>query len=108
MDFLDIFTWIVLLITIVTVLAVFVFMGIWPGKVACENKHPQAQAIQVASWVALIFGVVAWPFVLVWAYTKPVSVQLSDSDDVSTPALVSKVATLEARVEQLEAGRSDS
>ena len=32
-----------------------------------------AEAINVASWLALIFGFAAWPFVLVWAYLRPVA-----------------------------------
>ena len=40
MTFIDFFTWFVLLITIATVVVVFVFMGLWPGKVASQSNHP--------------------------------------------------------------------
>ena len=70
MSGIDIFAWMALLVIIATV---FVVLGILPGKIARQRQHPQAEAIRVASWLALIFGFVAWPFVLVWAYLRPVA-----------------------------------
>lgn len=87
----DIFTWIVLLITIATVVGVFVLMGVWPGKVASQNNHPQAEAIKIGSWVALIMGFALWPVVLVWAYIKPV--------DKNTSELNEKMMALETRLD---------
>jgi hypothetical protein len=70
MSGIDIFAWVVLLIMIASVVVVFVVLGMLPGKVARQRQHPQAQAIQVSSWLALIFGCAAWPFVVVWAYLR--------------------------------------
>lgn len=100
MSFIDVFTWIVLLITIATVVGVFVLMGVWPGKVASQNNHPQAEAIKIGSWVALIMGFALWPVVLVWAYTKPV--------DKNTSELNEKMMALEARLNQLESSQVES
>ena len=69
----DIFAWVVLLVMIASVVAVFVVLGKLPGQVAHQRQHPQADAIGVASWLALIFGFAAWPFVLVWAYLRPIA-----------------------------------
>ena len=58
---------------IASIVVVFVVLGLLPGRVAKQREHPQAEAINVASWLALIFGFAAWPFVLVWAYLRPVA-----------------------------------
>ena len=76
----DIFAWVVLLIMIGAAVVVFVVLGKLPGDVANKRGHPQAEAINVASWLALIFGFAAWPFVLVWAYLRPVAQPLPPGD----------------------------
>jgi len=101
MTFIDIFTWIVLLITVATVVGVFVFMGLWPGKVASQNNHPQAEAIKIGSWVALIMGFALWPVVLVWAYTKPTNVN-------TAAELNEKIVALETRLSELESTQPES
>ena len=67
MSGIDLFTWFVLLVVIATAVVVFVVLGVLPGKVARQRRHPQAEAINVASWLALIFGFAAWPFAMVWS-----------------------------------------
>ena len=104
MTFIDIFTWIVLLITVVTVVGVFVFMGLWPGKVASQNNHPQAEAIKIGSWVALIMGFALWPVVLVWAYTKPTNANTAEH----AAELNEKIVALETRLSQLESNQGDA
>ena len=99
MSGIDIFAWVVLVIMIATVLVVFVVLGVLPGKVARQRQHPQEQAIQVASWLALIFGFAAWPFVLVWAYLRPVARPL---DQPEGEAARQRIAELEARIAELE------
>jgi len=104
MTFIDIFTWIVLLIIVATVVGVFVFMGLWPGKVASQNNHPQAEAIKIGSWVALIMGFALWPVVLVWAYTKPANANATEN-----PAeLNEKIVALETRLSQVESTRVET
>ena len=100
MTAIDYFTWFVLLIIIGTVVTVFVVLGMLPARIANERKHPQAQAITVASWLALIFGFAAWPFVLVWAYLRPVARPLDEPED---QAVRQRIETLEARIAELEA-----
>ena len=43
-------------------------LGIMPGRIARRRNHPWAQAIAVGSWATLVFGLVFWPLVLIWAY----------------------------------------
>jgi hypothetical protein len=62
------------------ILVLLVLLGVWiyvemakfPGKKALERGHPQADAINVLSWVGLLMGGVPWVIALVWAYTKPI------------------------------------
>jgi uncharacterized BrkB/YihY/UPF0761 family membrane protein len=68
MSGLDIFAWIVLLVLIATLVAVFVALGMMPGRIARRRGHPWAEAVAVGSWATLIFGFVFWPLVLIWAY----------------------------------------
>ena len=99
MSGIDIFAWVVLVVIIASVVVVFVVLGMLPGKIAQERQHPQAQAIQVASWLALIFGFAAWPFVLVWANLRPVARPLDQPED---EAVRQRIADLEARIAELE------
>ena len=80
MSKIDIFSWIVLLVMIASVVVVFVVLGKLPGQVAQDRQHPQAEAINVASWLALIFGFAGWPFVLVWAYLRPIDLDLKPEE----------------------------
>ena len=62
---------IVLIITIALALYVVWFVGGMPGRIAAERGHPKADAIRVGGWATLIFGIVGWPWVLMWAYAHP-------------------------------------
>jgi Protein of unknown function (DUF3302) len=68
MSGLDIFAWIVLAVLIATAVAVFVALGMMPGRIARKRGHPWPEAVTVGSWATLIFGFVFWPLVLIWAY----------------------------------------
>ncbi len=112
MSGIDIFAWIVLLVMIGAAVVVFVVLGLLPGKVARGRGHPQAEAINVASWLALIFGFAAWPFVLVWAYLRPVARPLRPEDlDALTAereaAKTAKEAEEEARKAAKKARKSE-
>ena len=101
----DIFAWVVLLVIIASFVVVFVVLGMLPVKIARRRQHPQAEAINVASWLALIFGFAAWPFVLVWAYLRPVARPLDQSD---LNAIRRRRAELEADIEAAEEGDKQS
>jgi hypothetical protein len=68
MSLIDIFAWIVLIVLVATLVAVFVALGMMPGRIARRRGHPWAEAVTVGSWATLIFGFVFWPLVLIWAY----------------------------------------
>jgi len=75
------------LLIITTALAIYFvwFIGGMPGRVATERNHPKADAIRVGGWATLIFGVVGWPWVLMWAYAQPVP---GDSSEESASASI--------------------
>ena len=71
MDGLDITAFVLMALMAAIVIGLFVFLGSWPGRVARRLGHPYAEAVSVAGWVTILFGGVAWPFVLIWAYAVP-------------------------------------
>jgi hypothetical protein len=68
---LDIFALIVLLVLVGCFLAVWALLGIYPGKIARQRNHPQADAINVCGWCgAITLGILA-PIAFIWAYSNP-------------------------------------
>jgi hypothetical protein len=68
MAFIDIFAWIVLVVSVATIVAIIVALGMMPGRIARKRGHPWAEAVTVGSWATLVFGFVFWPLVLIWAH----------------------------------------
>ena len=62
------------------------FLGMLPGKIAKGRNHPQAEAINVASWLGIITLGVLWPFALIWAYIRPSRNSLPSRARRSSPA----------------------
>ncbi|MEE8525527.1 MAG: DUF3302 domain-containing protein [Thermoanaerobaculia bacterium] len=60
---------IILIILFLIGILIYVEMAKFPGHKARARGHPQADAINVLSWVGLLLGVVPWVVALVWAYT---------------------------------------
>ncbi len=75
---------ILLIVTTVLALYFLYFIGGMPGRVAAERGHPKADAIRVGGWATLIFGVVGWPWVLMWAYSHPLPEMPASASDEST------------------------
>ena len=71
MDGLDIAAFVVMGLLVAIAVGVFLWLARLPGRVARELNHPYVQAISVGGWVTLLFGGVAWPLVLIWAYAPP-------------------------------------
>jgi len=64
---LDYAAWFVLALLAMIIVGVVYFIGNLPGWVARKRNHPNVEAIVMGSWATLIFGVVLWPLVLMWA-----------------------------------------
>ncbi len=75
---LDIFALVVIVVIIAAAIAIVVKLGPIPGNIAKDREHPQADAIRVLGWIGIITLGLAWPFALVWAYTRSSNAQLSE------------------------------
>ena len=92
---LNILTIVVLIALVALAGVIIVYLGLLPGKVAKGRNHPQAEAINVASWLGIIMGGVLWPFALIWAFYRPT--------ERGGAAGSEQLARLEAKIEDLEA-----
>src|SRR5271169_5678987 len=68
---LDGFAFLVFAILIAVVVIVIVKLGQLPGQLARKWSHPQASAINAASWIGIATGGVLWPLAFIWAFTTP-------------------------------------
>ena len=66
-----IFSLIVLIVLVAAILAIWALLGMYPGKIARELKHPQADAIAVCGWWGAITLGILTPLAFIWAYTNP-------------------------------------
>lgn len=83
---LDIFALIVLLVLIAAAVAIWVILGMMPGKIARKRNHPQADAISVCGWWGVITLGLLCPLAYIWAYTKPMHVVTDDAGDSEQPS----------------------
>lgn len=97
---LDIFALIVIGVLISFVIWLVVKLGPLPGNIAKQRGHPQADAIQVLGWIGVITLGFAWPFALVWAYTR--------SGEQQDQYLAQRVADLEAELAALKSTGGDA
>ncbi len=70
---LDIFALIVMFVVAAVVIWLVVILGSFPGNIAREREHPQADAIAALGWIGIITLGVGWLIAIVWAYTKPLA-----------------------------------
>lgn len=77
---LKIFALIVMFVVGAVLIWLVVLLGSFPGKLARERQHPQADAITALGWIGIITLGAAWLIAIVWAYSKPLtnSGQLND------------------------------
>jgi heme/copper-type cytochrome/quinol oxidase subunit 1 len=92
----DIFALIVIGILLGFVIWLVVKLGPLPGRIARGRGHPQADAVNVLSWIGVITLGIAWPFALVWAHLRP-SGQQDDDLGQRVTALESELAALKNR-----------
>jgi ABC-type Fe3+ transport system permease subunit len=68
---LDWFALFVLLVLAAAAVAGWVVLGMMPGRIARERKHPQSDAIAVCGWWGVITMGLLLPLAFIWAYTNP-------------------------------------
>jgi hypothetical protein len=97
-DIFDIITFVLFGAILAVGVQVGVTLGILPGRVARKRDHPQAAAIDIASWLGIatlaLGATVArgaeavsftamgflWPFALVCAYLKPIGARFPPAE----------------------------
>ncbi|QDS94679.1 Inner membrane protein YiaW [Roseimaritima multifibrata] len=84
MGFLDIFAILILLVLGVTLVGVWVLLGMMPGRIARGRNHPQADAVRVCGWWGVLTMGLLLPVAFIWAYYKPVVAQDTEASDVAT------------------------
>ena len=70
---LDVFALIVLIVLLAAAVAVWVIVGMLPGRIARQRNHPQAEAISVCGWWGVLTLGILCPLAFIWAYTNPIS-----------------------------------
>ena len=68
---LDIFALIVLVVLAGAIIAIWIILGMLPGRIARERNHPQAEAINICGWWGVITMGLLLPVAWIWAYTNP-------------------------------------
>jgi len=72
LDFWDYVTFASLFIIAAACMAVLLFVGGLPGRIALSRKHPDAEAVKIMGWAGL-FTVFPWIQAFGWAF-KPTDV----------------------------------
>ena len=67
-----------LLLCVVTGLFyVFMYIHDIPYEIAEKRHHPQKDAIYWGCWLSLFTLHVLWPFIFLWAVSKPATIELA-------------------------------
>ena len=69
MEFLDLFALLVLGLLIASFGAIWILLGMMPGRIARARQHPQADAINVCGWWGALTLGLLMPVAYIWAYT---------------------------------------
>jgi hypothetical protein len=104
---LNIFTILVMILLAAVIGVIVAKLGMLPRKIARERGHPQADAINVASWVGIITLGLLWPLALIWAHTRPAewvagAATPGDALPQRTTGTADEVARLGARLDAVE------
>lgn len=83
MDALNIFALIVLLVLLLAGVGIWIFLAMWPGRIAHERNHPKAEAVAVCGyWGALTLGLLM-PLAFIWAYADGAAPEADPTGDQS-------------------------
>ena len=81
---LDVLTLAIILAVVASVVFFAMLLAGLPGKIARQRRHPQADAISVAGWLSLLSLFILWPVALIWAYSGPLNVHVSEQPEATT------------------------
>ena len=81
---LNVFALIVLLVLVGAGIAVWVILGMLPGRIARSRNHPQTDAINMCGWWGAVTMGLLSPVAYIWAYTnptdKPIEIDVLEAD----------------------------
>jgi len=77
---LDIFALIVLLVLLTVIVAIWIVVGMLPGRIAHKRQHPQADAINMCGWWGVVTMGILTPLAFIWAYTRPSTSNLTTKE----------------------------
>ena len=100
----DVVVWLVVILVPIVGVTVFWVLHVWPERVAEQKHHPQAAAIQALCLMSLVFGGLLWPLAMLWAYMKPMEFRLARDDDghPGQPETVKRTPVGAARADEAE------
>ena len=67
----DVFALAVLFVLVAAAVAVWITLGIMPGRIARQRNHPHADAIGVCGWWGVLTMGLLLPVAYIWAYSNP-------------------------------------
>jgi hypothetical protein len=101
---LDVFAFVVFAVLIAVVVVIVVSLGQLPGRLARKWGHPQASAINAASWIGVATGGLVWPLAFIWAFITPSS-KIEDDQQAQGAVEPDKPATPDAPVSKHSADK---
>jgi hypothetical protein len=108
-DAFDIFAFVVFAVLGLAAVIILVALGSLPGQIATKRGHPQAAAVNVASWLGIATLGILWPLALIWAFLTPRAAPPGDQgpQPASGPDAREQLEQVQARVAALEAALQD-
>jgi hypothetical protein len=108
-DAFDIFAFVVFAVLGLATVIIVVTLGSLPGQIAQKRGHPQAAAVNVASWLGIATLGILWPLALIWAFltpraaVTPPATEKQDAPPASGLEAKRQLEQMQARVTSLEA-----
>lgn len=98
MTAIDYFAWFIFLTIVISVVFVLVSLAQLPGKFARDRNHPQADAINLASWLGMLLTMgVVWVVAMIWSRMVPYA-PAGASGHAETDLLQTRISDIEARL----------
>jgi hypothetical protein len=95
-----------LLLVVTGVFYVFMYIHDIPYELAEKRHHPQKDAIYWGCWLSLFTLHVLWPFIFLWAVSKPAKIELaggeSPRDDGDAESSASEIKQLREQLTALQ------
>lgn len=74
----EIMSWVVICVVPVVGAVAFWKIHIIPEEIAKKRNHPQADSIHIMCLLSLVMGGMLWPIALIWAYSNPYQIHVTD------------------------------